>query len=536
MFRVKVVTAIAVMLFFALALAAVMVWSAASAQYNFQRSYLAHQALESYLEFSLDAFRHFKERLDVVLFEVEPDNPRLVETGEKLWHSLDELANVTRQEIDHVAGSDEHEEELKELDRVNRLEMAVWEGLNAFDMVERMRREGRAEEAHRLLYDLLERTFDERLRLLVDEAVADERSEVRLVQRHAAQMTQRLYQISTVLVLLAVLSAMVIAVLLWRNVKRPIDELMQGTRSVATGDLGHRIAVHGHDEFAELAIHFNQMAGELHRNETQLREARSLLEDKVRQRTGELQQANAKLMRMDEVRRQFFADISHELRTPLTIIRGEAEITLRGGDKGAVEYRTSLGRIVDLTGQLTTLVGDLLFLARAETRGARLALSLVDLNDLMLESWEDAQMLARHKQLHINLDIATDEVKVHGDRVRLKQLMHILIDNACKYSRDGGVVEIGLDRVADEAVIRVRDEGIGIKNSDQDMVFERFYRGDDAKRASEGSGLGLPMARAIVEAHRGVITVHSAVDQGTTFSMKLPVSQQHDGRYGDITG
>ena len=525
MFRIKLVATILALLTFALLLAAAMLWGAMRVEYDIKRSHLAHEALEGYLGLSVDTYRHFKERLDVVLFDAESNNAGVIESGKRLTDALERLSAATRNEAEHVEGGDEHDDELDEFDRVLRLEMIVFEARNTFDLIERMQSEGRDEEAYQLLSALMERTFDQRLRAIIDEAVADEREEVQRAQGDAVQLVSWLYRIGGVFVVLSIGFAVVVGRMLLRNVKAPLTALMHGTRMVETGDLSHRINVLGNDEFAELAIRFNAMAGELERKTAVLTEAHQSLEAQVQQRTLELNQANIRFQRLDEVRRQFFADISHELRTPLTIIRGEAEISMRGNGKTALEYQTAMGRIVELSGQLTQLVDDLLFLARAETNNARLDIDTVNLNDLVLESGEDALMLARNKQLRVELNIPDQSVQVNGDRIRLRQLMHILIDNACKYSKDGTTVAIGVEQVANEAVLHVRDEGIGIEYADQTLIFERFFRSERAAQCAEqGSGLGLSLAKSIAEAHNGAITLESTVNKGSIFHVHLPAA------------
>ena len=522
MFRIKLISAIAVLLLFAFALAAALIWGANRAGYQMERSHLAHQTLESYLQFSVDTYRHFKERLDIVLLEAKPDNPNVVKSRKQLAFALQRIESYIQHEVRHVENTSEYDDELEELVRLKRLATAIEEILNTFDVIERLQTEGHQQEAFQLTKKLMERTLDERLSPLVREAVADEQGEVTHARENTSALILQLYHISAGLMLLALFFGVSVGFILWRNIKGPIDALVNGTKTLTSGDLSHRIKVQGNDEFTSVAKNFNTMAGELQRNESQLKDAQNFLEQKVEKRTHELAQANQTLQHMDDVRRQFFADVSHELRTPLTIIRGEAEVTLRGNDKTAQEYQTTLHRIVGLSEQLTKLVSDLLFLARSETLSARLDLSTTCLNDLVYEAWEDANMLARSKHQKFELEIEPNQLLVQGDQMRLKQLLHILIDNACKYSNEHATMKIVLEKTNDFILIHVKDEGIGISKEDQTIIFDRFYRSEKAAQTSQGSGLGLPMARSIVEMHKGKITLSSIVGKGTTFTVHLP--------------
>jgi signal transduction histidine kinase len=198
-------------------------------------------------------------------------------------------------------------------------------------------------------------------------------------------------------------------------------------------------------------------------------------------------------------------------------------VSLRGAHKPAEEYKAALRRIVDQTQQTTRLVEDLLFVARAETGETRLQVRSVGLRELLERICADAGVLARDKGIIVEPNLGREEVVVSADSGRLRQLFMILVDNAIRYSRPHGLVRIVLSPSPSGANIRVIDEGVGIASRDLERIFERFYRGDNASSAyAEGAGLGLPVARAIVEAHGGKIAVESDLRRGTTVSVTLP--------------
>ena len=238
-----------------------------------------------------------------------------------------------------------------------------------------------------------------------------------------------------------------------------------------------------------------------------------------------LREAHAKLQELDEMRAQFFADISHELRTPLTIIRGEADVTLRGPDKPIKEYKNALQRIVQLTNEVSQLVNDLLFLARSETGTIPINWQPVELLNLLNETSQDLDILALNKGVHFSI-LGEKEVHINGDPQRLKQLMVILLDNAIKYTPRGGKVSLSLKSSNHQATIVVADQGIGIPASDLHHIFERFYR---VKRKepemSGGAGLGLPIAKWIVETHHGSIAISSKEGEGTVVTLGFPLEE-----------
>ena len=292
-------------------------------------------------------------------------------------------------------------------------------------------------------------------------------------------------------------------------------------------DLDHRIEPGSHDEFERVAEHFNAMAAELQQHRKRADATRRELEDAVLARTRELEVAHQTLTRLDERRRQLFADLSHELRTPATSIRGEAEIALRGGDRSAEEYRQTLGRIVGGVKQLTAVVTDLLLIARAEADQLVIRPDWLDLRALVAETAEQGRTLARVHGVQLHLDLGEEELTVQADGERLGQAILILLDNAIRYSKPGGRVWFSLARHDAQACITVRDEGIGIDRKELASVFDRFVRGQRARQhRADGTGIGLSIAQSIVHAHRGGIQLASEPDQGTEATITLPCPLQ----------
>jgi len=187
-----------------------------------------------------------------------------------------------------------------------------------------------------------------------------------------------------------------------------------------------------------------------------------------------LRHAHQKLTELDRLRSQFFADISHELRTPLTVIRGEAEVTLRGKDKPVVEYKTALERIVGLTTQINKLVADLLFLARSESGTLEISKQPTPLFDLLKEVHREAEVLAARQGIVATLAGPTEPFLVHGDPHRLRQLFMTLIDNAVNYSKPGGTIEILVLKRGAHVAVMITDRGMGIPADDLPHVFKRF--------------------------------------------------------------
>jgi two-component system sensor histidine kinase CiaH len=219
--------------------------------------------------------------------------------------------------------------------------------------------------------------------------------------------------------------------------------------------------------------------------------------------------------------RDFVADASHELRTPLTTIRTSAELALRSGDPG--DQREALEQIVHQTEHLTHLVADLSTLARVDSGQPDMAMAPLQLDQLVGRCGDEAQALAQSKGVRLSVRPA-GPLAVSGDEQRLRQLLWILLDNAIKYTPAGGEVAVTAERSGDRAVVRVADTGVGIAAAELPRVFDRFFRGEEARRVAPGSGLGLAIARWIVQAHGGSISVSSTPGKGTVFTFSLPLA------------
>ena len=327
---------------------------------------------------------------------------------------------------------------------------------------------------------------------------------------------------------IAALFAITSGMLLLRGFRNPVEALMQGTDAIASGNLAHRIELPKQDEFGYLATHFNHMAGELERQQARLKEGKAALEQRVAERTVELHRLNGELLRMDTARREFLADISHELRTPILCLRGEAEVTLRTNDWDAEEYKDTLERIAEMSMQLGTYVDDLLFLARTEIPGTphrEIEWERLDLTGLVASAVEDFQVMAQEGPISVTLDASGTPIWVNGDKQRLRQVLFILGDNAIRYSNPGGHIAVTLHTDENSATFSLTDQGIGIPATDLGLVFDRHFRSANARRSRhDGAGLGLPMARAILQAHGGQIVVASVEGAGSTFTATLPLA------------
>jgi heavy metal sensor kinase len=278
-----------------------------------------------------------------------------------------------------------------------------------------------------------------------------------------------------------------------RRALAPVDRITQTARSITAENLSQRLAVpNTGDELERLSATLNEMI-------------------------ARLEAAFKKISR-------FTADASHELRTPLAVMRTTAEVALRNSE--FAEHRTALEQVVAETERTSQLVDNLLLIAKADSGGTELSKRAMDLVAAVDEACAQANVLAHVKGIRVVRRLADRPISMTGDREALRRLFLILLDNAVKYTAEGGEIEIAIEERDGHASGSVKDTGIGIPAADIPFIFDRFYRVDRARsRALGGAGLGLAIARWIAEAHGGSLSVESELNRGSVFRVRLPTAE-----------
>ncbi|WP_295552513.1 HAMP domain-containing sensor histidine kinase [Limnohabitans sp. Rim8] len=388
----------------------------------------------------------------------------------------------------------------------------------------------------RLGWDTLTEVFDKSegrdLRELIAQSITRESAAMQRERLAADATLDRIRWLWIGMALTLALLALGATLYFARALRRPMDELVQGAHMLGQGLLKHRVPLNDQDEFSDVARSMNAMAAALEKHQQQETEHRQRLETEVRERTSALHEANQSLQQTDTRRRTLLADISHELRTPTTAIRGEAEITLRGGERSAAQYREALQRIVATSRQLGSVIDDLLAMARSDMESLSMVHQRVDMSEPLGDALAQAQALAGERHILINAQaMPPSTVIVTGDAQRLSQLMLLMLDNAVRYSHPTGCVSLRWwcsDEASPTMVLEVVDQGIGIPAEELHQVFDRHFRGRMARlHRAAGSGLGLPIAKALAQAHGGSLTLESPADEatgtGTRVQLCLPL-------------
>lgn len=293
------------------------------------------------------------------------------------------------------------------------------------------------------------------------------------------------------LMMIVPILAMGLGMRAWRGIATPIANVMVAADAVADGNLSVRVPEEGPGEFTRLAHSFNRMTAELARS--------------------------------DEQRRNLTADVAHELRTPLHVIQGNLEGVLDGVYEPTVEH---IQATLDETRALARLVDDLHILSLAEGGQLPLLREPVNVTELLadLETSFGGQAAAAGITLTVDANQLAPALMIPGDAGRLDQVLSNLLVNAIRHTPAGGTITLQAKPTGPQIRFTVCDTGEGIAPADLPFIFDRFWRGDRARThaGGVGGGLGLAIARQLVQAHKGSISVESTPGQGTTFIIELP--------------
>ncbi|HMZ07871.1 MAG TPA: ATP-binding protein [Anaerolineales bacterium] len=283
--------------------------------------------------------------------------------------------------------------------------------------------------------------------------------------------------------------ALFLGILLSRSISRPIRELTKATHNMADGNLGQQVIVRSRDEIGELAQSFNKMSADL---------ARSF-----------------------NLRKQMTADIAHELRTPLSLILGHAE----GVHDGVLQpSRENFEIIREEAERLEHLVSDLRTLSLADAGELSVEFQPVNLNELMSDVHTHYLTLFNQKRITLDLETAPGILTANLDPSRFAQVLNNILDNALRYTPEGGRVELKTQLTENRIQLSVKDSGEGVSSEEAQHLFDRFYRVSESRNRNDGgSGLGLAIAKSIVEMHKGRIWAESEKGKGLRVVIELPV-------------
>ena len=473
------------------------------------RTQLAQDAYGLHLKLEANIYRMFKQHGDALLIGDRDGGEGERELQAAIEQNLSDIRAVIAREIQMVG-----EEEIEELELLDELEEDVravnaavatlnesGDPIDNFIQIER-------------LAALLDGDIDVRLHGKIVEALEEEQEEVEEVLVDAAAF--RAWNRNLVYGVLATTALVLLGGLMSFNgqIRRPMVALQRSIDKLRKGQYDEPIQLGGSKEFRELGTVLKEMSGSLGQREISQAEQKRQLEDAVSKRTAELQQLIDKLETGEENRKQLMADISHELRTPLAIILGEADVTLRTSGNLGDDVSDALARIRDSAKHTNQIVDDMLTVARFEAGQLRLDRKETDLRKII----HDAVAMFPGQ-----VEIAGPETPVllPVDEVRLRQSVLSLLQNARRYG--GPSINAALEQNNTGFIISVEDDGPGLSAAEKSQAFDRFFRGSNASgQGTEGSGLGLPVVKSIIEAHGGSVELQDAEDRGLRVVITLP--------------
>ncbi len=416
------------------------------------------------------AANHYGEQVAVMLLTGREDLGGLQSTRVSLERHFARLSQVTRSEIERLSEQGGVDDELLTLDNARRMTELYHAIDRSTARASVLLRDGKPEEAIAMFRTDVAFRLTNELQPLIDADIVSERSQTARVVSAAAEMRARFMLIG---------GAVAVGVL------------------VVAGALG-----------IALASALRRASAELSRRADAASEALGA----AQQRLGESEARHL----------QFLTDVSHELRTPLTIMRGEADVALRAnGD--STEFRLALERVQSQAEEMAELLEDMLALARTDMDEVPFSPADLRIDELMETAAEEGAVLAEPREVAISTRVASGPVLVNGDARRLKRALLIGIDNAVKHSPPGGRITLAADRDGDWIEIAIIDDGPGVPEDELPHVFDRFFRGRAEKEMqNRGIGIGLPIAREIIEQHGGRVRLENRPEGGAVLRVVLP--------------
>ncbi len=473
------------------------------------RTQLAQDSYGLHLQLEANLYRLFKQHGDALLIGDRDGGEAETALRAKIEQNLADIRSVIAREIRMVGEEeieelellDEIEEDIRSIDEAIATLTSTGDPIETFIQIER-------------LAALLDGEIDAKLDRKIGIALEREMEEVDEVLTEAAAFRTRNKRLVYVILVTAVVMLIVGLLSFNGQIRQPIVRLQQNIDRLRNADYSTPVALGGSREFRDLGGVLSSMSEALAAREASREEQQRHLEETVAARTSELQRLLDKLEIGEENRKQLMADISHELRTPLAIILGEADVTLRtAGDLGDV-VSDAFARIRDSAKHTNQIVNDMLTVARYEAGQLRLDRQETDLRKVI----RDAVAMFPDP---VQVEIPDTQVLALVDEVRLRQSILALLQNARRYG--GPSISVTLENTPTAHVVTVEDDGPGLSAADKSQAFDRFFRGSNASgQGVEGSGLGLPVTKSIVEAHGGTVELQDGETGGLRVVVSLP--------------
>lgn len=526
MFRHQLVVSLSLLLGLVLVQAWLTFWSFQNLTYHKERSLSAQQMLTDVVQFRADA-----KRLKVWLADFIITEKSNTQVRDNLFQRMEQHLNQLRIQNRLFEQSIRHQDQLFS-QAVNQNTLLLTQNLNALKQALQTR-EVQALDSDEARWQTLLALFDKfqgaDIQQVVNELIELHKAHVIQAEADADATRQFIYIVLLSVTPFSLALMIFLSYLLLHRFNQAMRDLSSGAKRFAQGQLSEAIPAKGPQEFQDLARRFNGMAQHLDQAiQTQI-QLQETTEEKVRERTAQLQHVVTQLHDAEQRQQGFLAELTHELRTPTTLILGEAELALR--HTNSPNHQQTLTRIIDSCQSLSSRIDDLIMVSRGQHALVSVALkpvSLADFYQALVKQCQDYQARLDFA-LTLTAPEQADKYQLYIDLEKMHLVFGILLENALHYQLDPLQVSLSMHLQPQTLSLVLADQGIGIDDTKMAQLFTRYSRGEQAKKMRpEGLGLGLPIAKTLVEAQDGVLHLAHNSPQGTKAIIDLPLFEVID--------
>ncbi|MGY6553165.1 MAG: ATP-binding protein [Wenzhouxiangella sp.] len=527
MYRRRLVLSLGAFLLIILIQGLTALWVFDSVNRHIDRARLSQQMLTELLEFRADSKRLKVWLAEYLITDKRDTGPR-DELFVRMLAQLDRLHGLADARL-RQGLQDEWSaltmEKVENIDLLRGNVESLQRGLQTRE-IERLQTDAERWQTLVVLFDKFQGTD---IAQLVNDSIQLQQSRNAQAEAAARQALRVAFVTLLTSVALGLLLFFALSTRLSRHLKQPLERLLAGTDRIASGDYSQAIPETGSSEFANLARRFNRMAGAVQQAEARQRQLQDATEDRVHERTAQLEEVVSQLQEAEVRQQRFVMEISHELRTPATTILGEAELALRSSAK-ADPRRQNLQHIVECCRELSSRIEDLLMLSRGHHSLISVRLRRQSVQAVFAHVAERIARQVSHHPVALKVRALEIEGRIDPDRwtllvdlEKLDLVCRIVTENALQYRCESQELEL-LARVGDEQLqIELIDQGLGLQPDEADRLFERHFRGRAARtQRPDGLGIGLPIARSLMQAHDGDIRLESNQPRGARVILSLP--------------
>lgn len=537
MYRRRLVLSLGVFLLIILVQSLTALWVFNSVNRDIDRARLSQQMLTELLEFRADSKR-LKVWLAEYLITEKRDTAPRDELFVRMLAQLDRLQSLAdirlrqRQQDDWSAPAIEKSTmEKSTMEKVENIDLlrgnveSLQRGLQTRE-IERLQTDAERWQTLVVLFDKFQGTD---IAQLVNDSIQLQQSRNEQAEAAARQALRVAFVTLLTSVALGLLLFFALSMRLSRYLTQPLERLLAGTDRIARGDYSQAIPETGSSEFANLARRFNRMAAAVQQAEARQRQLQDATEDRVHERTAQLEEVVNQLQEAEARQQRFVMEISHELRTPATSILGEAELALRSSAEDDPR-RQNLKHIVECCRELSSRIEDLLMLSRGHHSLISVRLRRQSVREVFAHVAERIARQVSHHPVELIVPGLEAEASIDPERwtllvdlEKLDLVCRIITENALQYRCDSHQLELRA-RVAEEQLqIELLDQGLGLQPDEAEQLFERHFRGRAARpQRPDGLGIGLPIARSLMQAHDGDIRLEPNQPRGARVILSLP--------------